>query len=106
MTEHSCSHWIGALLLLAALTLWPPLPAAAQQRFRVHGYVQWISGNRMVVATDDGQSIAVDLTRADQSSYRGVLNGDGVTVTGVIVRPNNSITAWVELVAESIRPDR
>ena len=63
-----------------------PLPTAAQQRYQVHGYVQWIAGSDMQLQTDAGASILLDLSQVDQDSYRGLANGKGVTVTFVVVR--------------------
>ena len=79
---------------------------SAEERFRVHGYVQWIAGSKLVLFTDDGVSLALDLTEADQSSYRGVLDGDGVTVEGVIRHPTTLDSDSIPLVAETIEPDR
>jgi hypothetical protein len=59
----------------------------------------------MVLFTDDGVSLALDLTEADQSSYRGVLDGNGVTVEGVIRRPTTLDSDSIPLVAETIEPD-
>ena len=80
--------------------------AGAEERFRVHGYVQWIAGSKMVLFTDAGVSLALDLTEADQSSYQGVMDGDGVTIEGVVRRPASLDTDSMPLVVETIEPDR
>jgi hypothetical protein len=83
-----------------------PIAAPAQQRVRFHGYVQWIAGSKMVLATDDGASVTLDLAEADQSSYRGLTGGDGVTVVAVVRRPTRRDDDAIPLVAETIEPDR
>ena len=83
------------LLMVAAA----PVATSAQQRMNVHGWVQWISGTRMQVTTDDGLSLAVDLNRIDQRAYQGLKNGDGVTVNGVVASDRS------RLMAQGIWPD-
>src|SRR5262245_41885832 len=93
-----------AIVLALALAI-GPVPGHGQERFRVHGYVQWIGGDTMQLQTDEGPSISLDLTQADQSSYRGLTNGNGVTVIYVVVRPGSSVQG-ITLQAESIVPDQ
>ena len=80
----------GLLGLLLVLT---PRTLGAQALVRVVGQVQWIAAARMQVMTDAGDSIAVDLTEADQSSYRGLRSGDWVVVDGVISSEERRIIA-------------
>ena len=96
------------LLLFVSLlaVLVSPIAAPAQQRVRFHGYVQWIAGSKMVLAMDSGASVTLDLTEADQSSYRGLMGGDGVTVVAVVRRPTRRDDDAIPLVAETIEPDR
>jgi hypothetical protein len=93
--------WALGLLLCLAIS---PVPGNGQERFRVHGYIQWIAGDAMQLQTDGGPSISLDLSQVDQSSYQGLSNGKGVTVTGVVVRPQGS-GQGTNLVAESIVAD-
>jgi hypothetical protein len=93
-----------AVSLLAVLV--SPIAASAQQRVRFHGYVQWIAGSKMVLATDDGFSVTVDLAEVDLSAYRGLTGGDGVTVVAVVRRPTRRDDDAIPLVAETIEPDR
>lgn len=65
----------------------------AQQLVRFVGSVQWIAGNSMQVMTDTGASVVVDLTRADQSSYRGLRTGDAVVVDGYVSTDRRRIVA-------------
>jgi hypothetical protein len=60
----------------------------------------------MVLAMDNGASVTLDLTEADQSSYRGLMGGDGVTVVAVVRRPTRRDDDAIPLVAETIEPDR
>lgn len=57
------------------------------------GQVQWIAGNRMQVLTEDGTSFAIDLTEADQESYRALRLGDWVVVDGVVSPDRRRIVA-------------
>jgi hypothetical protein len=93
--------WVLSLLLCLAIS---PAPGDGQERFRIHGYIQWIAGDAMQLQTDGGPSISLDLSQVDQSSYQGLSNGTGVTVTGVVVRPQSS-GQGTNLVAESIIAD-
>ena len=96
------------LLLFVSLlaVLVSPIAAPAQGRVRFHGYIQWIAGSKMVLATDYGVSVTLDLTEADQSSYHGLMGGDGVTVVAVVRRPTRRDDDAIPLVAETIEPDR
>jgi hypothetical protein len=38
--------------------------AFERRQFRVHGYVQWIAGEKLMVLADNGAPIAIDLTRS------------------------------------------
>jgi len=80
----------GLLGLLLVLT---PRALGAQALVRVVGQIQWIAAARMQVMTDPGESIAVDLTEADQSSYRALRNGDWVVIDGIISSDGRRIIA-------------
>jgi hypothetical protein len=77
----------GAVLALGVTT------AEAQEPIRVVGWVQWVSGNNMQMVTDGGGSINIDLTRADQSSYRALRPGELVYVEGTVAPERNRIIA-------------
>jgi hypothetical protein len=64
----------------------------AQERIRVAGWVQWLSGNSMQVMTPGG-SIAVDLRQASQSSYQALRPGDAVVVDGVVASDRTRVIA-------------
>ena len=73
------------LLGLAVFPLLLALPAApaAQSRYvRLEGRVQWIAGNVLSLARNDGPSVRIDLARVPQSDYGGLAQGDWVIVTG------------------------
>jgi len=84
----------GSALAVAGLMLLVGAAAAeAQSLVRFVGSVQWIAGNSMQVMTDTGASIVIDLTRADQSSYRGLRTGDAVVVDGYLSADRRRIVA-------------
>jgi len=89
----------ATIALIGALALPWPEAGRGQDAIRFHGRVQWISGTQMVVAADDGESIAVDLLRIDQSSYQYLSQGDGVSVAGTIT-PDQS-----RVIAQDVRSD-
>jgi hypothetical protein len=64
----------------------------AQERIRVTGWVQWLSGSTMQVMTPGG-SVAVDLREAPQGSYSGVRPGDAVVIDGVVARDRTRVIA-------------
>ena len=104
MSTDYARAWVLGVLLLLGLAI-SPTPGDAQERFLVHGYVQWIAGTRMGLQTDQGASIPVDLSQADQRSYQTLTSGNGVTVAGVVVRPESPGQATT-LIAESIEADQ
>lgn len=89
------------LAFLATLLLLAPVPVSAQSSSggglggvldtlggivglgtgRIHGHVVMAKGDTLVVRSDDGRTLSVDVSRTDQR-LRGVLKpGDGVTLT-------------------------
>jgi hypothetical protein len=68
-------------------------PSGAEQWLRIFGTVQWIASTQMQVMTVAGTSIAVDLTRADQSSYHALHTGQAVVVDGVVSADRRRIVA-------------
>jgi hypothetical protein len=86
--------WLARLgwWLLVWLVFIPTSPLQAQDA-RVVGQVQWIAGDRMQVLTADGTSFAIDLTEADQTSYRALRLGDWVVVDGYISSDRRRIVA-------------
>jgi hypothetical protein len=81
---------LSALLLIAVA---PGLGNAQSRLYVVHGWVQWISGTRMQVTTDDGLSLSVDLTQVDQGTYQAFRSGDGVTIAGVVTPDRSRLMA-------------
>ena len=77
----------GALLLLVlAVTV-------EAQEVRIVGTVQWIMAGRMQVMTAEGVSVLVDLTDADQSSYRALRTNDWVVVDGTLSSDQRRVMA-------------
>jgi hypothetical protein len=70
-------------LVLSVTTL--PVPAAAdEQVVRVDGLVQWIGGGQLIVQSDSGASVGVDLTSVPQDEYAGLGVRDRVAVIGMV----------------------
>ena len=84
------------VLSVTALSL---APAAAQdQEVRFLGRVSWVTGNTLVVSTEDSPGVRVDLRRVDQAEYQSLAAGDLVIVTGIIPYEGDRV------VATSIKP--
>jgi hypothetical protein len=86
----------GAVLLAA------PPAAEAQRLLLYEGRVQWIAGSTLVLATDDGWSLRVDLTRVPQSDYSGLGQGDRIIVSGTLSQDGNYVRG---LSIERVRSD-
>ena len=65
------------------------LDAEAQRLLYYTGTVQWIAGSTMIVATDEGWSLRVDLTRVPLSEYSGLTIRDRIIVTGLLSQDGN-----------------
>jgi len=76
--RHLLLGLVAALVVAVALG-----PAAAQPYLRVDGWVQWIAADKMVIVTDSGPSVAVDLSRAPLEDYRTLRQRERVAVIGV-----------------------
>ena len=68
-----------------------PRTAGAQSPLYYAGRVQWIAGSTMVLMTDEGWSLRVDLKRVPQSEYSGLESSDRVVVTGFISEDGNYV---------------
>ena len=68
-----------------------PLAAGAQSPLYYAGRVQWIAGSTMLLMTDEGWSLRVDLKRVAQSQYSGLGSRDMVVVTGFISQDGNYV---------------
>jgi len=77
------------MALLVGSLLAAPLDANAQRLIYYEGTVQWIAGSTMVITTDDGWSLRVDLTHVPQSEYQGLALRDRVLVTGLLSQDGN-----------------
>ena len=75
-----------AILGLApAVTILPtPAAVADEQVVRVDGLVQWIGGGQLIVQSDNGASVGVDLTSVPQDEYAGLGVRDRVAVIGMV----------------------
>ena len=72
------------IAMIAGGLLAAPITVSAQGVVYYEGRVQWLSGSTMILMTDEGWSLKVDLRRVDQSEYLGLRSGTRIIVTGVI----------------------
>ena len=77
------------LTMIAGGLFAAPLAAEAQGLVYYEGRVQWIAGSTLILMTDEGWSIRVDLTRVDQSEYQGLGTRSRIIVTGVVSEDGN-----------------
>ena len=81
---------VSAFLAILALIPGSMLPmavaaaAADEQVVRVDGLVQWIGGGQMVVQSDTGASVGVDLASVPQDEYANLGVRDRVAVVGMV----------------------
>ena len=80
----------AALLVTLAVSAWP---AAAQRQVRLDGLVQWIAGDKLMLITDSGPSVAVELRQVPQDQYQGLTQRDRVIVYGTVSPDNRKIYA-------------
>jgi hypothetical protein len=79
------------MAMLAGGIVAAPLAAEAQRLLVYEGRVQWIAGSTLILATDDGWSIKVDVTRVPQSDYSGLGPRDRIVVTGTLSQDGNYV---------------
>jgi len=77
------------MTLVAGSLLVAPLTAEAQRLLYYEGTVQWIAGSTMVISTDEGWSLRIDLTRVPLSDYSGLALRDRIIVTGLLSADGN-----------------
>ena len=77
------------MALIAGGVLAAPFSAGAQGVVYYEGRVQWLSGSTLVLATDAGWSVRVDLRRVDQTEYQGLRSAARIIVTGVVSEDGN-----------------
>jgi hypothetical protein len=77
------------IAMFAGGLLAAPLAAEAQGVVYYEGRVQWIAGATLILATDEGWSIRVDLTRVDQTEYSGLGTRARIIVSGIISEDGN-----------------
>jgi len=79
------SALFAILGLVPAVTILPtPAAVADEQVVRVDGLVQWIGGGQLIVQSDNGASVGVDLTSVPQDEYAGLGVRDRVAVIGMV----------------------
>ena len=85
MRSKIISALFAILGLAPAVTILPtPAAAADEQVVRVDGLVQWIGGGQLIVQSDNGASVGVDLTSVPQDEYAGLGVRDRVAVIGMV----------------------
>jgi hypothetical protein len=90
---HRRAVWAVSARAAVAVLLLITVATPAVSNLRLEGRVQWINGEMMILASDEGWSIRIDLARIDQDEYRGLRSGDRVVVTGVPSADWRSVTA-------------
>jgi len=85
------------MVLTFAAVLWVGSSAADDTLVQFPGRVSWIAGETLVVSTDDGPSLAIDLSRVHQDEYQRLVTGDRVIVTGSVGR-NGVLATSIESV--------
>ena len=94
-----------ALVLVSLLLASAPASATAQEwSIRFDGRVQWVAGQQMVVDSDFGSSITVDLLRVPQGEYAGLTTGDRVTIIGIVRNGNPRVAGRSVLRTETQAP--
>lgn len=85
---------VAALMAVAILSVLCVTASAAEDTpVRFEGRVLWIAGETLMVATDDSQSINVDLRHVPQDEYQRLGSYDRVIVTGTIPIEGNRVAA-------------
>jgi hypothetical protein len=79
------------ITMIASGFLAAPITASAQGLVYYEGRVQWVSGATLILATDDGYSIRVNLTRVDQSQYQSLGPRSRIIVGGVVSEDGNYV---------------
>jgi len=79
------------LSVMAGGFLAAPLAAEAQRLLLYEGRVQWIAGSTLILMTDEGWSLRVDLTRVPQSDFSGVGPRDRIIVSGTLSQDGNYV---------------
>ena len=88
------SRGVAALMALALLSVLSVTASAVDDTpVRFQGRVLWIAGATLMVATDDSQSINVDLRHVPQDEYQRLGSNDRVVVTGTIPTERNRVVA-------------
>jgi hypothetical protein len=80
-----------AVTILSVLTM----AAAGEDDIpvRFEGRVQWIAGDTLTVATDNDQSISIDLGHVSQDEYQRLRSNDRIVVTGTISSEQSRVVA-------------
>ena len=92
--DHLGGAYMGRRRFISAATLGllaAPLAAEAQSLLRYEGRVQWIASSTLILATDDGFSIKVDLRRVPQSDYSGLRPPDRIIASGTLSQDGNYV---------------
>lgn len=88
--------------ILAPVIMVALVSSAHAQRgsIRLDGWIQWISGDRMMLALGPGQSISIELRDVPQDQYMGLRPRDRVMVVGVPSSDGRRVSANSVIFAE------
>jgi hypothetical protein len=81
-----------AVMMLAAIG---PTAAQSGRYVQLAGQVQWIAGQKLMLLTDGGGGVDVDIARVPLDQYRTLTQGDRVIVGGVVSPDNRRVFANV-----------
>ena len=95
---HRCDARVSrTLVALAAVALLCVLSvtagAADVMPLRFEGRVLWIAGTTLMIATDDSQSVNVDLRHVPLDEYQRLRSNDYIVVVGTIAAERDRIVA-------------
>jgi len=95
---HRCdirgSWGLAALTALALVCVLSVTASAADGTpVRFEGRVLWIAGETLLVATDDSQSVNVDLRHVPLDEYQRLRSNDYIVVVGTIAAERDRIVA-------------
>jgi hypothetical protein len=86
------SH-VGLLAWLVVLALLGSAGAQQRRPIQLEGWIQWISGDRMMLALESGQSVTIELRDVPQDQYMALKPRDRVAVRGVLTSDNRRVAA-------------
>ena len=85
----------GGALAVVLLTAIGPSAAQSGRYVQLAGQVQWIAGQKLMLLTDGGGGVDIDIARVPLDQYRTLTQGDRVIVGGIVSPDNRRVFANV-----------